>query len=172
MKSVKKGDLITLQGGKRVLAISDSRYARNGKTKFECIHVGDLARLKAGDSKGRRTATVTAADHQFDVTGKGKMKDVELALNTRAEVMDHNQELAQKRLVLINYDHDKGGYGVTMRDGNVAYIGDTVLVEFTNGNYPGTIKRVAGNSKGTVGIVFQGKSKARGIIPKYIIKKV
>ena len=63
------------------------------------------------------------------------------------------------------------GYVVTMVDGNTARVGDRVDVRFTNGVFSGVIKSIAGRADGAVGILFRGRTKAKKVAPKIILKR-
>ena len=58
-----------------------------------------------------------------------------------------------------------------MVDGKTAKVGDRVDVRFSNGVFSGVIKSIAGRADGAVGILFRGRTKAKMVAPKIILRK-
>ena len=170
----KIGDIVELTGSvKRFLVLTDPTIRMSNKfpIKFTAIHIADLDKLKKGDPKGRVITTIQIKEGGYKVIAKGDMKDVELANNVNTEINKSHAQRADKNYEKIAYDRTKYAFGVEMADGEKAFVGDTVYVKFSNGNFKGTIKQIAGNQTGEVMIVFPGKTKGRGIKPDNILRK-
>lgn len=69
-----------------------------------------------------------------------------------------------------------GGYKVKLPNGKIAGVGDQVLIEFSNGNFKGTIKQTAGFGSGTelgvISVVFPNKTKGKKVSIDSILDKV
>ena len=76
----------------------------------------------------------------------------------------------------FNYDYDKGQWCVTLRSGQVAYIGDTVKVGFENGAVEGTIKQISGfgpkEKREVVSVLFPNRTNGVKVLIDNIIEKL
>lgn len=76
----------------------------------------------------------------------------------------------------FNYDYDKGQWCVTLRSGQVAYVGDTVKVGFENGAIIGKIKQVSGfgpkETREVVSVLFPNRSNGVKVLVNDIIEKL
>ena len=72
--------------------------------------------------------------------------------------------------------YNDGGYKVKLPNGKIAGVGDQVLVKFSNGNFKGTIKQIAGFGNGAdphlISILFPGQSRGKKININSILDKV
>ena len=63
--------------------------------------------------------------------------------------------------------YNDGGYKVKLPNGKIVGVGDQVLVKFSNGNFKGTIKQIAGFGNGAdpnlISILFPGQSRGKKI---------
>ena len=61
--------------------------------------------------------------------------------------------------------YNDGQYKLKLLNGKVAGVGDQVLVKFSNGNFRGTLKQVAGfgihEHRDVVSVLFPGRSKGK-----------
>jgi len=168
------GDIVSMTTSpKKFLVLSTPQLKMGNKfpLKFTAINVEDLNKLKAGDKKGRVIYTIQIKPENFKVIGKGDKKDVDLANDLNTDIHLSHAKAASKNYEKIAYDRTKYQFGVEMMDGNKAFIGDSVMVKFSNGVFKGLIKQIAGNQTGEVIIVFPGKTKGRGIKPDNILRK-
>jgi hypothetical protein len=168
------GDVVSMTTSpKKFLVLSNYQLKLGNKfpLKFTAINLDDLAKLKKGDKKGRVIYTIQIKPENFKVIDKGDQKDVDLANDVHTEIHQSHAAAADKNYEKIAYDQTKRAFGVEMVDGNKAFMGDSVIVKFSNGNFKGMIKQIAGNQTGEVIIVFPGKTKGRGIKPINILKK-
>jgi len=76
----------------------------------------------------------------------------------------------------FNYDYDRAQWCVTLRSGQVAYVGDTVKVGFENGAIIGTIKQVSGfgpkEKREVVSVLFPNRSNGVKVLIDNIIEKL
>lgn len=98
-----------------------------------------------------------------------------LYVGKKDEIETKKSEIKQKKYdaaaPLINYSTKDYGWVVTMVDGKTAKVGDRVDVRFSNGVFSGVIKSIAGRADGAVGILFRGRTKAKMVAPKIILRK-
>lgn len=98
-----------------------------------------------------------------------------LYVGRKDEIETKKSEIQQKKYEaaspLINWDNNAGEYAVTMVDGKQAHMGDRVDIRFSNGIFSGVIKSIAGRGDGAVGILFRGRTKAKMVAPKIILRK-
>ena len=171
---IKPGDIISFPSGKDMMALSTPtiKYSNKFPISFTSILISDLEKLKNGDKKGRRIYTSQTKEGAYKIIGKGTQKDVDLANNTSAELSKGAEEYSKKNYSQIEWDQDRRQYGATAQDGQKVFVGDSVMIRFSNGSFKGVIKQIAGTQTGEVMILFPGKSKGKGIKPERILSKI
>ncbi len=72
--------------------------------------------------------------------------------------------------------YNDGEYKLRLLNEKVVAVGDTVLVKFSNGNFRGKLKQVAGfgmhEDRPIVSVVFPGKSNGKKVLIDNIIDKI
>lgn len=72
--------------------------------------------------------------------------------------------------------YNDGEYKLRLLNEKVVAVGDTVLVKFSNGNFRGKLKQIAGfgmhEDRPIVSVVFLGKSNGKKVLIDNIIDKI
>ena len=127
-----------------------------------------------GDRKKASATIKIKAVDVFKKIGKITPKELKIILGQKDSVDTNIKQKQSENKDAIQYDYSVGKYGVKMLDDKIAYEGDMVLVNFSNGVFPMKVVRVAGNKTGEVMLIDPRKpagSKSRGISPSLILKK-
>jgi len=179
----KPGDIVQSSQRGKYLILSEPRIGR-AWNEYDVMHISDIEKVLKDPKLASATTWKIRQGAYLDVVGtvpKAKMLKLKEAYDKKyVEISTHNAEFTankyKKNSPAINWQSRSSRYGdgeyvVTMADGNIAKVGDTVAVKFSNGVFNGVIKTVAGKENAQVGIVFRGKTKARGIDPEKILRK-
>jgi hypothetical protein len=72
--------------------------------------------------------------------------------------------------------YNDGEYKLRLLNGKTAGVGDTVIVKFSNGNFRGRVKQVAGfgwsEHRPVISVIFQGKSNGKKVHIDNVIDRV
>lgn len=173
-RTLKPGDIVTTTGGEKVVILSSFTVKHANKFPYaaQIIKHSDYELLKKGDKKGRRIYNSQFKNFSgWTLDGMLSKKDLKMVLDVRTDMEKKHDDYRDKNYSKIEFDNDRRQYGATAQDGSKVFQGDTVLVKFNNGNFKGTITKVAGTATGEVMVQFPGKSKSRGVKPDNILKK-
>ena len=172
---LKIGDIIIFSND-RVVIMSQCVSARHGKNEFTIVKMSDLEKLKKGDRKAKKYYTARTSTDSFEVVGKLNKADLALANTMIEEVKIAITKRRDDNLNAINYERNPDSFRaqavVTAGDGSKIKVGDRVMVKFSNGNFPGTVKSIGTNKEHQVMILFGNRSKAKGVSPHRILKKL
>ena len=77
---------------------------------------------------------------------------------------------------VFNFDYNKGQWCVTLRTGQVAYVGDKVKVKFENGIFEGIIKQVSGfgskERREIISVLFKNRSNGVKVLIDNVLEKL
>lgn len=93
--------------------------------------------------------------------------------------MNRNEALQQERIFWAQRPNSNtfndGEYKLRLSNDKVVGVGDTVIVRFSNGNFRGKVKQVAGfgmhEDRAVISIVFPGKSNGKKVLIDNVIDK-
>jgi predicted HAD superfamily phosphohydrolase YqeG len=93
--------------------------------------------------------------------------------------MDRKTALDQDRIFWAqrpnNNTFNDGEYKLRLLNDKVVAVGDTVVVEFSNGNFRGRVKQIAGfgmhEERAVISVVFPGKSSGKKVSIDNVIDK-
>ena len=93
--------------------------------------------------------------------------------------MDRNEALKQDRIFWAQRPNSNafndGEYKLRLLNDKVVGVGDTVIVRFSNGNFRGKVKQVAGfgmyEDRAVISVVFPGRSNGKKIPIDNVIDK-
>lgn len=172
---VREGDIISTQKYGKLGVVS---YPSRGRTltKFHTVRMNDLENiLKTGRGIGEMTARPNSTFEKVGTLDPKQLKQLKDILNGQWEKQNAQ---ATKNMAAVDYSHDLGkwdaakGWHVNLANGKKAYVGDTVLIKFDNGNFKGVLKAAAGTRDGKVTVQMPGRSKGRTLNPDRIIDVV
>ena len=173
LKSI-PGDIIKMNTLELIVLSQPGYVGRNMDISFNCIESKNKAAVLGGDRKKASATIKIKAVDVFKKIGKITPKELKIILGQKDSVDTNIKQKQSENKDAIQYDYSVGKYGVKMLDDKIAYEGDMVLVNFSNGVFPMKVVRVAGNKTGEVMLIDPRKpagSKSRGISPSLILKK-
>lgn len=180
---VSVGDTVDTRFGKLVV-LANPQFGRS-KYRIPVMSLdtfNSLATTKRVDMTNVPVEFLTVNERWMTTTKPGLKVPTEhlkkvwnLYVGKKDEIETKKSEIKQKKYdaaaPLINYSTKDYGWVVTMVDGKTAKVGDRVDVRFSNGVFSGVIKSIAGRADGAVGILFRGRTKAKMVAPKIILRK-
>lgn len=168
-RQLKDGDIISIPSHGNYAIVSINNYGRS-IMKFNVVHTSQVDKV-LDEGKGISILS-TRPGSTYDVIGKLDAKKVKSLQDIVNGIYQKKAEKTTQNYSKIEFDPTRRGYYLNLANGEKAYVGDTVLVRFDNGNFKGIVKQTAGQKDGKITVIFPGRDKGRAVDPERIINVV
>lgn len=174
--AVMPGNIIsTSHGDLIVIDIKPGKTRRN----LEVIKAREKDEILSGQKEPKIATLSVPGQAYIDIIGKVKPIEFEKLKNKftkkKQDIQSHNNQVTQKKFEAnsekINWSSELHQWVVTALNGDTVKAGDRVVVRFSNGDFKGDVKAVAGRQDGAITVVFPGRTKGRAVSAKMIVSK-